>query len=133
MNTSPALRTPCPPGVCSCHHRELLDDPQADWRILRLTRHEERRLASRLEQVASLDELQQVQQKMFAQLGIRMQVAPGLHEVRTARGIHVDFSPQPGLCHKSCQSLAAALRRAMVAHPELAWRLLDSFDLLRDA
>jgi len=60
MNTPP-LRQPCPPGVCICRHRELLADAHGDRRILLLTRHEERRLLERLENIRELADLQRLQ------------------------------------------------------------------------
>ncbi|MCF7202728.1 hypothetical protein [Pseudomonas oligotrophica] len=133
MPDAPALRQSCPPGTCTCRRDQLLATPGADLRILRLTLHEEKRLAERLEAVASLAELEHLQQRMFDQLGIRMSLAPGASEVRSMRGIAVDFADQPGLCRKTRRNLPAAIRRALQRHPEIAWRLLDAHDLLRDA
>src|SRR3546814_1940212 len=59
------------PISCTCRRDELLETPGADVRILMLTRHEERRLLERLENVQSLDDLERVQQRMLDQLGIR--------------------------------------------------------------
>lgn len=129
MNT-PALRQPCPPAVCICRHRELLADDRGDWRILRLTRHEERRLIERLENLHSLDDLQHLQRRMYEQLGMRLSIEPGHHEVRSMRGLHIQLAEQTGLCRKTRRAVPAAVRRALEAHPEIAWRLLDSFDLL---
>ena len=129
MNT-PALRTPCPPALCICGHRALLADPQADLRILRLTRHEEQRLIQRLESIASYEDLQHLQQRMFEQLGLRLIVEPGHNEVRSMRGLHIQLAEQPGLCRKTRKAIPAAVRRALEAKPEIAFRLLDSFDLL---
>ena len=39
-----AIRTECPPGACVCGREALLNDPDADLRVLRLTRDEEKRL-----------------------------------------------------------------------------------------
>lgn len=132
MNTPP-LRQPCPPGVCICGHRELLAAAQGDRRILLLTRHEERRLLARLEGIRELADLQRLQRRMYEQLGLRLSVEPGHHEVRSVRGLHIQLAEQPGLCRKTRKAVPAAVRRALEAHPEIAWRLLDSFDLLRDA
>lgn len=132
MNTPP-LRQPCPPAVCTCRHRELLDDPRGDARILRLTRFEERRLLERLENLQSLEDLRHLQRRMFEQLGLRLSVEPGHHEVRSMRGLRIQLAEQPGLCRKTRRAVPAAVRRALEAHPEIAWRLLDSFDLLGDA
>lgn len=133
MNSPPPLRQPCPPGVCICRHRELLDDPHGDLRILRLTRHEEKRLVERLENLQSLEDLQRLQRRMHEQLGIRLSVEPGHNEVRSMRGLHIRIADQPGLCRRTRRSIPAAIRRALETRPEIAWRLLDSFDLLHDA
>jgi Trp operon repressor len=130
MNSLPPLRQPCPPGVCICRHRELLDDPRADLRVLLLTRHEERRLLERLESIRELSDLERLQRRMHEQLGIRLTVEPGHNEVRSMRGLHIQLADQPGLCRKTRKAIPAAIRRALEAHPEVAWRLLDSFDLL---
>ncbi len=130
---TPPLRQPCPPAVCICRHRELLDDARGDRRILRLTRHEERRLLERLENLQDLDDLRHLQRRMHEQLGIRLEVAPGHHEVRSVRGVAITFAEQAGLCRKTRRAIPAAIRRAMERRPEIVWRLLDSFDLLSEA
>ncbi len=104
--------------------------PGADVRILLLTRHEENRLLERLANVQSLEELERLQQRMFEQLGIRMTIAPGYNEVRSMRGIAIEFAEQPGLCRTTRPAIAAAVRRGLAQRPEIAWRLLDAHDLL---
>lgn len=99
-------------------------------RILLLTRSEEQRLLERLENLKSLDDLQHMQQRMYEQLGIRVEVAPGLNEVRSMRGIAITIDPLPGLCRKTRQAIPAAIRRGLERQPEIAYRLLDSHDLL---
>ncbi|AWL01147.1 Uncharacterised protein [Streptococcus pneumoniae] len=130
MNSQPPIRQSCPPGTCTCRRDELLEAPGADVRILLLTRHEENRLLERLANVQSLEELERLQQRMFEQLGIRMTIAPGHNEVRSMRGIAVEFAEQPGLCRKTRPAIAAAVRRGLAQRPEIAWRLLDAHDLL---
>ena len=51
--------------------------PQADARVLLLTREEEKRLLQRLEQITSLADLRRLQDRMEQQLGIRLTIAPG--------------------------------------------------------
>jgi len=131
--TSSALRQACPPGTCDCDREALLDDPTADARILRLTLHEEKRLLARLESIATLEELEHLQKRMQEQLGIRLQIGPGLNEVRSMRGIGFQFAPQPGLCRKTRKSIPTAIRRSLQSNPEIAYALLNSQDLLRDA
>jgi len=130
MNSQPPIRQSCPPGTCTCRRDELLEAPGADVRILLLPRHEENRLLERLANVQSLEELERLQQRMFEQLGIRMTIAPGHNEVRSMRGIAVEFAEQPGLCRKTRPAIAAAVRRGLAQRPEIAWRLLDAHDLL---
>ncbi len=130
MNSQPPIRQSCPPGTCTCRRDELLEAPGADVRILLLTCHEENRLLERLANVQSLEELERLQQRMFEQLGIRMTIAPGHNEVRSMRGIAIEFAEQPGLCRKTRPAIAAAVRRGLAQRPEIAWRLLDAHDLL---
>lgn len=132
MNDALALRHPCPPGACDCRRDELLADPHGDLRILRLTRQEELRLLERLERIRDLDDLDHMRRRLDEQLGVRLTIAPGLNEVRSMRGIEIRIEALPGLCRKTRQAIPAAIRRGLERRPEIAWRLLDSFDLLRD-
>ncbi|AGL84512.1 hypothetical protein ABH911_004751 [Pseudomonas protegens] len=131
MNPSPAIRQPCPPGACICEREQLLDTPGADLRILNLTRQEEKRLLERLENLKDLADLEHMQRRMYEQLGIRVQISPSDNVVRSMRGIAISLGELPGLCRKTRQSIPAAIRRAMEQRPEIAYRLLDSQDLLR--
>jgi len=128
MNASVPTRTPCPPGACDCG-RETLQDT----RILLLTRQEEKRLLERLENLQSLADLEHMQRKLYENLGIRLQISPSDNEVRTMRGFTIQLEALPGLCRKTRQSIPAAIRRALERQPEIAYRLLDAQDLLRDA
>ncbi|CAD5105900.1 hypothetical protein [Zestomonas carbonaria] len=133
MTPTPQIRQPCPPGACICERERLLDTPGADLRILLLTRHEEKRLLDRLESIESLADLERMQRRMYEQLGIRLSIAPSHNEVRSMRGIAIHIDEQPGLCRKTRQSIPAAIRRGLEKRPEIAYRLLDAHDLLRDA
>ncbi|CAI8819888.1 Ribosomal protein S3AE [Pseudomonas sp. IT-347P] len=132
MTTSVPLRSPCPPGACICGRDPLLETPGADVRILRLTREEEKRLLARLEMLKDLNDLKHLQQRMFEQLGLRVDVAPGFNEVRTMRGIAIQINELPGLCRKTRAAIPAAIRRGLENHPEIAFELLNAHDLLRD-
>ncbi|MGY2279027.1 hypothetical protein [Pseudomonas sp. HMWF006] len=132
MTTSVPLRSPCPPGACNCGRDPLLETPGADVRILRLTREEEKRLLARLERLKDLADLRHLQQRMFEQLGIRVDVAPGFNEVRTMRGIAIQIHELPGLCRKTRAAIPAAIRRGLENHPQIAFELLNAHDLLRD-
>jgi len=131
MSTPIQTRHPCPPGACDCGREHLADGPER--RVLLLTREEEKRLLARLENLKDLDDLRHLQQRLFEQLGIRVHIGPGLNEVRTMRGIAIELEPQPGLCRKTRQSIPAAIRRGLERNPQVAFRLLDAHDLLRDA
>ncbi|NKQ10578.1 hypothetical protein [Pseudomonas sp. SST3] len=133
MTVSAPIRPPCPPAACICGREQLLATPDSDLRILRLTRHEENRLLERLENMSSLDDLEHMQQRIFHQLGIRLEIAPGSNEVRSMRGIRIELAELPGLCRKTRQSIPAAIRRALERRPEIAYSLLNAHDLLRDA
>lgn len=130
MTASLPIRTSCPPGACTCGREQLLEQPGSAARILLLTRSEELRLLERLENIQSLEELQRLQQRMYEQLGIQLEIAPGLHEVRSMRGIGIRVATQIGLCRKTRQNIPAAIRRGLEKRPEIAYRLLDSHDLL---
>ena len=133
MTTTAPLRSPCPPGACDCGRDPLLDTPGADLRILRLTREEEKVLLARLEKLENLDDLRHLQKRMFEQLGIRVDVSPGFHEVRTMLGIEIEIDALPGLCRKTRKSIPTAIRRGLNNNPEIAFELLNAHDLLRDS
>jgi hypothetical protein len=120
-----SVRTECPPGACVCNRDALLQDPQADWRVLRLTRDEEKRLIHRLENLSSLADLRHMQHLLERQLGIRLSIKPSPNEVRSLRGIAILVHEQPGLCRKTRQALPAAIRRSLELRPEIAFDLLD--------
>jgi hypothetical protein len=124
------IRQPCPPGACNCGRESL---PEGEQRILLLTRQQEKRLLERLENLTDLADLRHMQDRLYEQLGIRVEVAPGFNEVRTMRGIAINIGEQPGLCRKTRQSIPAAIRRGLEKNPEIAYRLLDAHDLFRDA
>ncbi|MBA4360805.1 MULTISPECIES: hypothetical protein [Pseudomonas] len=133
MTTSAPIRSPCPPGACICGRDPLLETPGADVRILFLTRQEEKRLLDRLENLESLADLERLQNRMYAQLGIRVDIVPSFNEVRTMRGIGITLGELPGLCRKTRQSIPAAIRRSLEKRPEIAFEILNANDLLRDA
>ena len=130
MTMAPATRQPCPPGACICERERLHAVPDADLRILRLTRDEEKRLLERLENLDSLDDLRRLQQRIFDQLGLRVEVTPGSSTVRSMRGIAIHIDALPGLCRKTRQAIPAAIRRGLEKNPQVAYRLLDAHDLL---
>ncbi|MDD1967714.1 hypothetical protein ACIPO9_25940 [Pseudomonas sp. NPDC090203] len=133
MTPSMPIRSPCPPGACICERERLLETAGTDLRILCLTRQEEKRLLERLENIASLTDLEHMQKRMYEQLGIRLSIAPGFNEVRSMRGIAIDIAELPGMCRKTRQAIPAAIRRGLEKRPEIAWSLLNAHDLLRDA
>lgn len=119
------LRPECPPGVCNCDLQALLESPEADRRVLRLTREEEKRLVQRLETIESLADLRRIEGRLEGQLGIRLGISQAASEVRTLRGIAILVHEQRGLCRKTRQAIAAAIRRGMERRPEIAFALLD--------
>lgn len=123
------IRVECPPGACVCERERLLADPEADLRVLRLTRADELRLIERIERIDSYADLVRVQGMIAAQLGVVLRVEPGPNEVRTVRGILVTIDTQPGLCKKIRQSLPAAVRRTLEARPQIIYAILDANDL----
>lgn len=118
------IRVECPPGACNCG-RNVLQLAGADSRILRLTREEEQRLVERLERITDLADLRHMQQRIFDQLGVRMQISVSMNEVRSLRGITVLLQEQPGLCRKTRQALPAAIKKSMEQRPQIAYALLN--------
>jgi len=127
------LRNECPPGACTCRRDELLADPHADIRVLRLTREEEKKLIARIESIGSYAELKRIEERLHEQLGIVLQIVPSLHGVRTVRGLNIQLREQPGLCRKIRQSVPAAVRRCLDRNPEIVYALLDAQGLLGQA
>lgn len=119
------IRTECPPGACVCDRDALLSEPDADLRVMRLTREEEKRLLHRLENLSSLDDLRRVQARMEEQLGIRLSIGTSPNEVRTLRGILILVHEQRGLCRKTRQNIPAAIKKSMEQRPEIAYALLN--------
>lgn len=127
------IRTECPPGSCICQRQALLQEPSGDMRILLLTREEEKRLLQRLEQITSLADLRHMQQRLWQQLGLRLSVGPGQHEVRSLRGITVLVQEQPGLCRKTRKAIPEAIKKSMEHRPQIAYELLDEGGLFGGA
>ncbi|WP_137894287.1 hypothetical protein [Ramlibacter sp. 2FC] len=123
------IRTECPPGACVCGRDALLQDPEGDLRILRLTREEEKRLIQRLENLSSLSDLRHMEERLAQQLGIRLSIASSPNEVRSLRGIVILVHEQPGLCRKTRQAIPAAIRKSMEQRPEIAFDLLNESGL----
>jgi hypothetical protein len=124
------IRKECPPGACVCRREELLDDPQADLRILRLTKEEEKRLCDRIEAIETYEELLRIVAKVRQQLGIVLTIEPGENEVRTVMGLNIELAEQKGLCRKTREAIPAAIRRCMKRKPDIIYALLNSRDLL---
>jgi len=127
------IRTQCPPGACICNRDQLLDDPQADLRILRLTREEEKKLIARIENIASYAELKNIEERMQAMLGMILRITPSVHGVRTVRGFSIQLVQRPGLCKKTRQAIPAAIRRCLENNPDIVYAILNAHDLLGDS
>ena len=123
------LRVECPPGACVCDRARVLADPQLDQRPLTITRQQELKLIERIERVDSLADLQHVQGLIHKNIGATLHIAPGPNEVRSVRGIVIVLEDRPGLCKKVRQSVPAAVRRCLTVRPEIAWAILDAYDL----
>ena len=131
MTTPAPMRSPCPPGACDCGRDLLVEMSDADLRILLLTREQEKILLARLEKLKDLADLRHLQNRMYEQLGIRVDISPGFHEVRTMLGIDIQIEKIPGLCRKTRKSIPAAIRRGLSNNPQIAFELLNAHDLLR--
>ena len=81
----------------------------------------------------TLADLEKLQRRIYEQLGVRVAVAPGFNEVRSMRGIAIQIDELPGLCRKTRQAIPTAIRRGLEKHPQIAYDLLNTHDLLRDA
>lgn len=108
----------------------MLDDPQADLRILRLTREEERKLLARLETIASYNDLRHMQQRMVEQLGIVVTITPSARGVRTVRGLSIKVEEQRGLCRRTRQNIPSAIRKCLENNEAIAFAIVDAHDLL---
>jgi hypothetical protein len=124
------IRNECPPGACVCGRDELLADPNGDYRPLRITRQEELRLLSRIERIASFEELKHIQELIRSHIGAELRIQPGPNEVKTVRGIIIVFEDKPGLCKKLRQTVPAAIRRCLDSNPDITFALLNAHDLL---
>jgi hypothetical protein len=119
------IRTECPPGACNCGRDALLQNPDGDLRVLRLTREDEKRLVQRLENLSSLSDLRRMEEKMEQQVGIRLSISSSPNEVRTLRGIVILVHEQPGLCRKTRQAIPAAIKRSLELRPEITYHILN--------
>lgn len=101
-------------------------------RVLLLTRMEEKKLIARIENISSYADLLHMTERIQAQLGIVLQIAPGTREVRTVRGLTIELLERRGLCKKIRQTIPAAIRKCLDRNPEIVYAILDAHDLLGD-
>jgi len=129
------IRKECPPGACVCERESLLSNAGADTdlRVLTLTQEQERRLIERIERIDNYADLQHVSALLYRQLGVVLQITPSPREVRTVRGFVILLEDRPGLCKKTRQAVPAAIRKCLENHPEIAYTILNSHDLLGGA
>ena len=118
LPTAIPIRTECPPGTCVCGRDALLANPAADWRVMCLTRAEEKRLLERLENLTSLADLRRMEGRMFDQLGIRLSITPSPNEVRTLRGIVILVHEQPACAAKPASPFPQPSSTAWSATPK---------------
>jgi hypothetical protein len=123
------LRAECPPGACVCGREQLLLDPNADLRPLRIDRKQEQMLIERIERIDSYADLKHVQALIEKNVGASLRIEPGPNEVKTVRGIIIVLEDRPGVCKKLRQSVPAAVRRCLDRRPEIVYALLDAYDL----
>ena len=126
------IRTECPPGACNCGRDALLQNPDADLRVLRLTREDEKQLLQRLENLSSLGDLKRIEERLVQQLGIRLSISTSRNEVRSLRGITILVHEQIGLCRKTRQAIPAAIKRSLEQQPEIAHEILNIGGLFED-
>lgn len=122
----PPLRAGCPAGACICKRAALMQDPDADWRVLRLSALDEKNLVQRLQSLRDLADLRHMERRMEQQLGIRLAIVTSPRGVRTLRGIVIRVQDQPGLCRKTRQAIAAAIRRSLTDRPQIAWEIANA-------
>lgn len=127
------IRKTCPPGACVCQRARLLDDADADQRILMLTLEQEQRLIERIGKITTYDDLKHVASLLQTQLGLILHILPSAHEVRTIRGFTIELEERPGLCKKTRQTVRTAIRKCLENHPEIAFAILNAHDLLSNA
>ena len=113
----PPLRAGCPAGACICKRAALMQDPDADWRVLRLSALDEKNLVQRLQSLRDLADLRHMEQRMEQQLGIRLAIVTSPRGVRTLRGI---------VCRKTRQAIATAIRRSLADRPQIAWEIANA-------
>lgn len=126
------IRTECPPGTCNCGRDALMQNPDGDPRILRLTREEEKQLLRRLENLSSLGDLKHMEERMMQQVGICLSINTSPNEVRSLRGITILVHDMPGLCRKTRRSIPAAIKRSLENRPEIAHEILNMGGLFDD-
>ncbi len=126
------IRTECPPGGCNCGRDSLLQSPDGDLRVLRLTRDDEKQLLHRLENLNRLSDLKRIEERLVQQLGIRLSISTSRNEVRSLRGITILVHEQIGLCRKTRQAIPVAIKRSLEQQPEIAHEILNVGGLFED-
>jgi hypothetical protein len=126
------IRKECPPGACVCDRDILLDDPTADWSILRLTREEEKKLIDRIDNLKTYADLKKLEERMFALLGITLRITPSARGVKTVLGLNIKLLERPGLCRKTREEIPRAIRRCLNNNPEIVYAILNVDGLFDD-
>ncbi|MFA5489058.1 MAG: hypothetical protein WC284_07535 [Candidimonas sp.] len=130
LTSSPTLRKECPPGACVCDRQRLLATPDADIRVLLLTKDQEKRLIARIEAISDYEDLLHVRDLIYKQLGVTLRITPSEHGVRTVMGLAIKLDERPGLCSKTRQTIPAAVRRCLSGKPDIVYAILNAHDLL---
>jgi hypothetical protein len=129
------IRKECPPGACVCGRDDLLDaweraPDDADIRVLKLTREEEKKLVAAIENLATYEDLGRIKRRLDELLGITLTITPSARGVSTVMGLSIKLAEKPGLCRKTHEALPAALRRCFRNKPDIVYALLNAGDLL---
>lgn len=124
-----ATRAPCPPGACDCGWAQQPQWPPPSPRLALLTPDALNDLLHRLHQAADLPQLRHLMARMHAQLGMELHIAPGKQRTQGLKGLLVEVLPQPGLCRKTRQAIAHAVRQALQERPHIAMDLLNENSL----
>jgi hypothetical protein len=129
------IRKECPPGACVCGRDDLLDAweraaDNADIRVLKLTREEEKKLVAAIENLATYEDLGRIKRRLYELLGITLTITPSARGVSTVMGLSIKLAEKPGLCRKTHEALPAALRRCFRNKPDIVYALLNAGDLL---
>lgn len=119
-NLSLQKRIPCPPDVCECGHRALLEsDPHGiDHPVVFLTKMTEYRILERIRDIGTVQAFDRLRDEIRERFRIIFSIQ--------GNG-SVSIPEIPGLCRKTHKNLLAALESRFREEPELLRSVLDRF------